>query len=559
MYKDLYLDYLYNVKNILKDSDISLNKIEIYEKAIENYELIIPIIGSFSAGKSTLINSFLNENYLLVGITPETSIATELRYTDTNERIELVKENNILETYSINEIEKVKEYAEKSSYVKIYLKNKNLKEIAPIVLVDMPGFDSPLELHNQSILNYISKGSYYIILVNIEDGTLTRSMIRQIEGVKNSRKDFSFFLSKSNLRSNSEIEKVKEEIEFQIEDKLDLEKIVIPIYKNSGENLKIILKNINPEKLFKDLFFPEIKENYYEILENISLKETSLKSSIEENKAIIENLQRSIDKTLEKKEKMLDEVKNNNSENKINLLINNVGKSLSNSIDELVNIAFNGNSELLSQTISDIVRNSLISETQAVISDIGNEIILDFKQSIMDLKYKDINVNIVDKISTTIASQLNGTNTWFKNINIPKISNKMLYRSVSTVLAVATSIVAPLLEIVIIFLPDIISALFKNSREKEQKAKIKNEFIGNVIPSLKMKLKEELRPLLKEETDKLIIEIGNRFENELKEKTEILNKTQEEKQKNIETVNKSLENIKDIRENINLEFQKINN
>lgn len=559
MYKDLYLDYLYNVKNILKDSDISLNKIEIYEKAIENYELIIPIIGSFSAGKSTLINSFLNENYLLVGITPETSIATELRYTDTDERIELVKENNILEIYSINEIEKVKECAEKSSYVKIYLKNKNLKEIAPIVLVDMPGFDSPLELHNQSILNYISKGSYYIILVNIEDGTLTRSMIRQIEGVKNSRKDFSFFLSKSNLRSNSEIEKVKEEIEFQIEDKLDLEKIVIPIYKNSGENLKIILKNINPEKLFKDLFFPEIKENYYEILENISLKETSLKSSIEENKAIIENLQRSIDKTLEKKEKMLDEVKNNNSENKINLLINNVGKSLSNSIDELVNIAFNGNSELLSQTISDIVRNSLISETQAVISDIGNEIILDFKQSIMDLKYEDINVNIVDKISTTIASQLNGTNTWFKNINIPKISNKMLYRSVSTVLAVATSIVAPLLEIVIIFLPDIISALFKNSREKEQKAKIKNEFIGNVIPSLKMKLKEELRPLLKEETDKLIIEIGNRFENELKEKTEILNKTQEEKQKNIETVNKSLENIKDIRENINLEFQKINN
>lgn len=558
MYKDLCLDYLGNIKNILKESDISINKIEIYEQIIENYELIIPIIGSFSAGKSTLINSFLNENYLLVGITPETSIATELRYTDTNERIELVKENNILETYSINEIEKIKEYADKSSYVKIYLKNKNLKEIAPIVLVDMPGFDSPLELHNQSILNYISKGSYYIILVNIEDGTLTRSMIRQIEGIKNSKKDFSFFLSKSNLRSSSEIDKVKEEIEFQIEDKLDLEKIVIPIYKNSGDNLKIILKNIDPEKIFKDLFFPEIKENYYEILENISLKETSLKSSIEENNKIIENLQKSIDKTLEKKEKMLDEVKNNNSENKINLLVNNVGKSLSNSIDELVNIAFNGNGELLSQTISDIVRNSLISETQAVISDIGNEIILDFKQSIIDLKYEDINMNIVDKISTTIANQLNGTNTWFKNINIPKISSKMLYRSVSTVLAVATSIVAPLLEIVIIFLPDIISALFKSSREKEQKAKIKNELIGNVIPSLKMKLKEELRPLLKEETDKLIIEIGNRFENELTEKTEILNKTQEEKVKNTESINKYLKNIENIRENINLEFQKIN-
>ena len=99
MYKDLYLNYLYNIRNILKDSDISVKKIEMYEKVIESYELIIPIIGSFSAGKSTLINSFLNENYLLVGITPETSIATELRYTDKNERIEIVKENNILETY----------------------------------------------------------------------------------------------------------------------------------------------------------------------------------------------------------------------------------------------------------------------------------------------------------------------------------------------------------------------------------------------------------------------------------------------------------------------------
>lgn len=559
MYKNLYLNYLSNVRNILKESDILVKEIKKSEEVIKSYELIIPIIGSFSAGKSTLINSFLNENYLLVGITPETSIATELRYTDENERIEIIKADNTLETYSINEIEKIKKYSEKSYYVKIYLKNKNLKEIAPIVLVDMPGFNSPLELHSQSIVKYISKGSYYIILINIEDGTLTRSMARQIEGIKNSKKDFSFFLSKSNLRSNTEIEKVKEEIEFQIEDKLDIEKKVTPIYKDGGENLKIILRNINPDNIFKNLFFPKMKENYYGILENLSLKETSLKSSIEENEKIIENLQNSIDKTLEKKENMLNEVKRNNSENKINLIINNVGKSLSNSIGELVDIAFNGNNDLLCQTISDIVRNSLISETQAVILDIGNEIISDFKESITELKYEEVNREIIEKISTTIASQLNGTNTWFKNVNIPTISNKTLYRSVSTVLAVVTNIISPLLEIVIIFLPDIISALFKKSQEKKQKEKIKSELLGNLIPDLKRKLKKELKPLLEEERDKLIIEIGNKFENELKEKTEILNKAQEEKKKNIENVNKSLQEIQEMRENINLEFEKINN
>ena len=35
MYKDLYLNYLYNIRNILKDSDISVKKIEMYEKVIE--------------------------------------------------------------------------------------------------------------------------------------------------------------------------------------------------------------------------------------------------------------------------------------------------------------------------------------------------------------------------------------------------------------------------------------------------------------------------------------------------------------------------------------------
>ena len=558
MYKNLYLNYLYNIKNYMKDTDISVEKIEMFEKAIEKYELIIPIVGSFSAGKSSLINSFLNENYLLVGITPETTVATEIRYTENNERIEIVKENDILETYSIKDIEKIKEHPERNSYAKIFLNNKNLKEILPIVLVDMPGFDSPLEAHNQSILNYISKGSYYIILVNIEDGTLTRTVLRQIEGIKNSKKDFSLFLSKANIRSSSEIEKVREEMEFQLDDKLDIEKNVTPIYKNGGENLKIILKSIDPEKIFKDLFFPKIKENHYEILENLSLKETGLKTSLDENKKIIENLQNSIKKTLEKKETMLEEAKQNNSELKINQIVNNVGRSLSNSIDELTNVAYRGNNDLLCQTISDIVRNSLISETQYAISDIGKEIILNFKQNIMDLKYENINLNIIDKISTTIGNQLEGTNNWIKNIEAPKFSNKNLYRSVSTILAVTTSIIAPLLEIVIIFLPDILSVVFKKSKEKEQKEKIKSELIGNIIPSLKLKIKGELKPLIKEETDKLIIEIGNKFEDELKEKTEILNKTQEEKLKNIEEVNKSLKIIEDIREKINSEYKKIN-
>ncbi|GAA8170803.1 hypothetical protein NP0156_09220 [Helicobacter pylori] len=44
-------------------------------------------MGNFSTGKSTLLNRFLEKSVLPTGITPETSLATELHYS-ANERIE---------------------------------------------------------------------------------------------------------------------------------------------------------------------------------------------------------------------------------------------------------------------------------------------------------------------------------------------------------------------------------------------------------------------------------------------------------------------------------------
>ena len=49
---------------------------------IAEAELIMPVVGSFITGKSTLINSFLNSGLLPVGTTPETALATELRYSE---------------------------------------------------------------------------------------------------------------------------------------------------------------------------------------------------------------------------------------------------------------------------------------------------------------------------------------------------------------------------------------------------------------------------------------------------------------------------------------------
>ena len=46
----------------------------------EHFVVRVPVVGSFSAGKSTLLNALLGERLLGVGVDPETSVPAELRY-----------------------------------------------------------------------------------------------------------------------------------------------------------------------------------------------------------------------------------------------------------------------------------------------------------------------------------------------------------------------------------------------------------------------------------------------------------------------------------------------
>ncbi|GAA7602660.1 hypothetical protein HpMMM19_12120 [Helicobacter pylori] len=90
---------------------------------------MIPIVGNFSTGKSTLLDRFLEKSVLPTGITPETSLATELHYS-ANERIEAFSNNDEkAESFELNEqsFEVIKENAAEYSYLKVYLNNEALK------------------------------------------------------------------------------------------------------------------------------------------------------------------------------------------------------------------------------------------------------------------------------------------------------------------------------------------------------------------------------------------------------------------------------------------------
>ena len=66
---------------------VSLHRFRRLRRRFAERELLVPVVGAFSAGKSSLLNAIMGSSILPMDIKPETAIPTELRH-DTHERIE---------------------------------------------------------------------------------------------------------------------------------------------------------------------------------------------------------------------------------------------------------------------------------------------------------------------------------------------------------------------------------------------------------------------------------------------------------------------------------------
>ena len=94
------------------------------------------------------------------------------------------------------------------------------------------------------------------------------------------------------------------------------------------------------------------------------------------------------------------------------------------------------------------------------------------------------------------------------------LRNRNLYRVATTALAITTGFVAPLVELVIVFLPDIIGYF----RKQQQKTQIHEQLIGTAIPSFKTKLRSELGDSFAEQVNTLINEAAALIDEQIKTK-----------------------------------------
>jgi len=534
-----YCDYLKEVESIIETVGVKNERLGFLNFAVAEAELLVPVIGAFSAGKSTLINSFLENDCLPVDITPETALATELHYS-ASERLEAVRADGGADRYSLAEFNELKEKASDYRFVRAYLNSDRLKVIQPLVLVDMPGFDAPLAQHNQAILEYIGRGTHYVVLTSVEDGNLTRSMLHQISGVYDVNKGISFFLSKSNLRGSTEVEEIAEKITSQLKDYYDESHEVTPVGFDGGKDLARIIEKINPEQLVEDLFKDLILDAYFSCKEELNTRIATLSKSKDENDSTIKELERGLSAIIRKKDEMLEEAREKYTDVRVGRIVEKVGRELSSSVDELTGIAISSGSESLNQYINDMVRHSLLNEVRISMDELNSEIITDISSELKSLDsvlsgYSNGGEAWLDRAiestETMLDKGVNRLGGWNDSVvekkNNKDCKNPNAYKALATILGLTTSIVTPAVEIVIIFLPEILSGLMKKYRERVRSEEIHSSILTQVIPGIKLKLRSKIPEIFNDNVGILINEISTQFESRIQDQQQMIASQQE--------------------------------
>ena len=129
----------------------------------------------------------------------------------------------------------------------------------------------------------------------------------------------------------------------------------------------------------------------------------------------------------------------------------------------------------------------------------------------------------------------------FKNLE-KRDRNKNLYHTITGIAAIATNVIAPWLEVVIILLPDILSLLTGIFGESDLEV-AKRRFVNNVIPQVMNKIYPEIKSNVESSTATILDE----YERALTEKLDILKsnmieaeKKKEEKKEHFATYKKTI-------------------
>lgn len=298
-----------NIGKLLEISEyLGLSNITSELKAIalrsqqENATLVLPLVGEFSSGKTTLINSLTDSKKLETATKPTTATIYEVHFGCDSCRASVLNDKN--EFIDIEDISSLKNDALADAKV-VTVFDTSVRVPATTILVDTPGLSSPDPKHKQTLVNFLPKADG-IMLVSDINQQITRSLTDFIETMKLSKRPIYLVLTKSDTKSANDIEAAKKYISENCQIPLK-QMAVVSAATNSLDELYALLDSIQKDKkeILKQVDGQRIKNivnlltDHVEELMSASNSDKDLDEAIRRSQYELDKISRNIDRLVE--------------------------------------------------------------------------------------------------------------------------------------------------------------------------------------------------------------------------------------------------------------------
>lgn len=376
-------------------------KDEVQKQLEENQFIKVPLVGSFSAGKSSLLNVFTGKGGLLpTDVLPQTAVSYELYY-DSRQRVELYRHGNKLQELALEQIKDLN--TTPGDIAKVYIDSAVIQDLQNrgIILVDMPGIGSGIERHDAAIFNYISYGTAYILMVDADQGSLPTSTLAFLEELRKYELNPAVLISKIDKKPAEEVKEIAEYITYQL-DKFYEEKPYVATISAADKNIDgfvSYLNTLDADSLFAKRMTPSVKYLIDTVSQNLQLQ-IDVKAQDASN----------IDEKIAAFTKQLEELKNelpgkstlaDSPEKSTNDIMEAVESALLANADRIADMVVNGeNQDTIKEVLVRIVRGEIIKQIKEESKQYVDAVGVTVAESLKELPDLNISSELMEAIMT---------------------------------------------------------------------------------------------------------------------------------------------------------------
>lgn len=300
---DIDINRLLQISDELGFKEISnrLSKIAKKQKAAD-CPLVLPLVGEFSSGKTTLINSLTDSKALETATKPTTATIFEVHFGAAKSKAIVLDDNG--QSTEVTDIAALKN-SELGSKPVVTVFDTSTKVPSSIVLVDTPGLSSPDPRHRQTLIDFLPSADAVLLVADI-NAQLTRSLTEFVKTMSLTKKRLFHVLTKTDTKSKSEVEASRK----YIEDNLHVGKnniVCVSAEKSDiGELLNLfgtiqkdkaqILEKVNEQRI--SMIVKEMLARIDELL-NTPNSDDAIRDQIAQKKLELNKVQRKIDNVIE--------------------------------------------------------------------------------------------------------------------------------------------------------------------------------------------------------------------------------------------------------------------